>query len=99
MNRFNGMKKLYGNLIFILFHFGKEHQMRVKLVEEMEELKYAIDNQTDKQILDELCDVIIMLFQLIIIKEFKTFSIIKGILFKVNRTIDRIKSGWYEENK
>jgi len=78
-------------------HFGCETQ-RLKSIEELDELKVELKrkNIDREKLLDEVCDVAIMLLQLIYIYGFSWIKIIKHILYKIKRTKHRIKIGYYE---
>jgi NTP pyrophosphatase (non-canonical NTP hydrolase) len=78
-------------------HFGYETQ-RKKAIEELGELKVELKRkQADREkTLDEICDVLIMLLQLIYLYGFSWLEIIKHCIKKLRRTIYRMKIGYYD---
>jgi len=84
--------KIEKDLIAIQKNFGTDRQ-ESKLYEELNELLIAIDSGVKKDIIDEKADTFIMLFQ-----EYLTNKAIqKRVVEKIERTQERIKSGYYEQ--
>lgn len=84
-------QKLQDDLLFIINHFGVDTQ-HDKLYEEIGELIESIDPENEKE---EMVDVWIILTQFLLIDE-KMQEILRH---KINRTLDRIKSGYYNQLK
>ena len=95
-------------LLKIIKHFGVNNQQR-KLQEEVFELNEAIIkresiasyeienlNNHDKHIKEEIADVMILLEQIKLYYGISNEEITKIFLEKVNRTLERIESGYYE---
>ncbi|MCP3679625.1 MAG: hypothetical protein GY782_04905 [Gammaproteobacteria bacterium] len=79
------------NLKYIFNHFGEKVQVQ-KLQEEIEEYLNSFDFDNE---IEELADIYVVLTQLIKFAEFG--DLIKDkIDYKINRTIERIESGYYE---
>lgn len=87
-------------------HFGQTNQ-RCKLIEELGELSreiskdIAADCSTSYHTLEEIADVSILIDQIIYLAEKNGNNIAKEMLEmikekKINRTLDRIKGGFYE---
>ena len=81
----------------IFDHFGIEAQ-KIKLIEEMAELTVELaKNKDDLKIMVEIADVSVVLDQII---DYYGRDIINDIRQgKIERTLERINSGYYEENK
>ena len=93
----------------IIEHFGVNNQQR-KLQEEIFELQEAIieykydenkiypevEECLKKHILEEMADVFILLGQFKSFFDVSDEELEKTILKKINRTLDRIGSGYYE---
>jgi phosphoribosyl-ATP pyrophosphohydrolase len=73
-------------------HFGKDISEN-KLYEELLELLEAIDSGVQKDIINEKSDVFCLLMQ----HYLSSKAIQKKVVEKVERTEDRIKTGYYEE--
>jgi len=84
------------NLLKIIQHFGKENQLE-KLKEELNELLEAIDSKNEDEMFKEVIDVIIMAWQLLLIFKKTDDEIDRQVNFKINRTLERIESGYYEK--
>ena len=82
----------------IIVAFGGENQL-LKSVEELGELSDAIVQGNENHIFEELCDVELMLDQLKIMYKFDAKKIDDYKEFKLNRTEQRIKSGYYKTEK
>lgn len=87
-------------------HFGQTNQ-RCKLIEELGELSreiskdIAADCSTSYHTLEEIADVLILIDQIIYLAEKNGNNIAREMLDmikekKINRTLDRIKGGFYE---
>ena len=97
------------DLLKIIEHFGVNNQQR-KLQEEVFELQEAIIkresiagyeienlNNHDKHIKEEIADVMILLEQIKLHYGISNEEITKIFWEKVNRTLERIESGYYEK--
>lgn len=89
----------------IIEHFGVEPQ-RNKLAEEYRELQdelYKFVNDEPEEILKELVDVMAVTLQFMALAGYDFYlleeNIKKELNFKTKRTLERIESGYYEENK
>lgn len=94
------MKNLKEDLKEIYDHFGYENQL-LKLREEMAELTYEIDQrQRDPvKLMWEFVDVYILVCEILLGMSIKTLKMFKQMVkYKINRTKQRIKEGYYEEN-
>ena len=91
---------------YIADHFGQTNQ-RCKLIEELGELireiskDIAADCSTSYHTLEEIADVLVLIDQIIYLTEKDENNKAKEMLEmikekKINRTIDRIKGGFYE---
>jgi len=80
------LKKIYN-------HFGYNTQV-AKLKEELNELLYAINNNDTENMIEEIADVYVVIMQMI--SFFGEGSMSKIIEYKIDRTINRIGSGFYE---
>ena len=99
------MKK---DLLKIIEHFGVNNQQR-KLNEEVFELNEAIfeyeyedykfenDTVLKKHIAEEIVDVMILLEQFYYYYRLDEKTLLKIEENKINRTLERIKSGYYEK--
>ena len=101
-------------LSYIAGRFGLAHQME-KLEEEMEELKETMERYSDKpsdedndnSVIEEMADVSILLAQILLLLDYNNErcdnSIQMGyynqVVGKIDRTIERINSGYYEKFK
>lgn len=92
-------KNVISKLKFIWNHFGKNNQFK-KYQEELEESlveckkhREKYDEPTD-EFLGELVDVIIVGLQILLAYKTRCMRI---FLFKLDRTIDRIKEKYYEK--
>ena len=101
-------------LSYIAGRFGLAHQME-KLEEEMEELKEAMERYSDKpsdednenSVIEEMADVSILLAQILLLLDYHNercdHSVEVGyynqVVSKIDRTIERINSGYYEKLK
>lgn len=83
----------------IVDHFGKENQEE-KLLEELEELKNELiinieENTITENTISEMADVHILIAQLLL-KYDKQEEYNKAVEYKLKRTIQRIKEGYYK---
>jgi len=78
----------------ILTHFGEENQKK-KSIEELYELIEALFSGKREDILNEMADVYVMLTTLELIYG----SCTEQINFKLSRTEERIKTGYYDNKK
>lgn len=83
----------------IVEHFGKENQEE-KLLEELEELKEELiinieENTITENTISEMADVHILIAQLLI-KYDKQEEYNEAVEYKLTRTIQRIKEGYYK---
>lgn len=79
----------------IFEHFGKMKQIE-KIKEEMFELAQAIESNNKENIIEEMADVIVLMQQFRLLHEISVDEIIEMHDFKINRTIERIESDFYE---
>ena len=79
-------------------HFGIKNQI-IKLNEEVGELTYECANREYFGIQEELADVITLLKQIQIYFEIEDAEIEAVMNEKVNRTLKRIKEGYYDEHR
>ena len=85
----------------IIEHFGINNQQR-KLHEELFELNEAItiyeqgNNQSCDDIAEEIADVCVILSQFMEIYNITQDEISERMANKINRTLERIESGYYE---
>lgn len=81
----------------IIDHYGQEHQI-AKATEELHELIQAIIEDDKDHITEEMADVVVMLWQLVVIYDIDVLEILKIMDYKINRTIKRIeKEGAFDE--
>lgn len=83
----------------IVEHFGKENQEE-KLLEELEELKNELiinieENTITENTISEMADVHILIAQLLL-KYDKQEEYNEAVEYKLKRTIQRIKEGYYK---
>lgn len=90
------MNEFEQKCIEIYEHFGKTNQIE-KLREEVEELIEALVNGTHEEQTEEYADVALVLQQLRLAHSIATVEIMTVQDKKVLRTLDRIESGYYEE--
>ena len=89
------------DLLKIIEHFGINNQQR-KLQEELFELNEAItiyeqgNNQSYDDIAEEIADVCVILRQFMEIYNITQDEISERMANKINRTLERIESGYYE---
>lgn len=76
----------------ILKYFGRENQ-KEKLLEEVKELKHALEWETDEEVDEEMADVLLLINQL------KNDNVMRIYKQKMKRTENRIKSGYYDKIK
>jgi NTP pyrophosphatase (non-canonical NTP hydrolase) len=88
----------YQHMKFFMAYFGEEAQVK-KLKEEVEELAVELkSNPPDvSSIADELADVLNVLEQFIVHYDIRD-AVEKRREFKLERTLTRIKGGYYEAN-
>lgn len=90
------------DLLKIIEHFGVNNQQR-KLNEEIFELQEAItiyeqgNNQSCDDIKEEITDVMLLLEQFKLHYDITSEEITEMFWKKVNRTLERIESGYYEK--
>lgn len=98
----------------IMDTFGFRNQMK-KLNEEVFEFLEAVDNYEDElafhvgdkvyenmcrdNVVEELSDVLILLFQFIEKYDIETEELDTYIDYKLNRTLDRIETGFYDKKE
>jgi len=76
--------------------FGEEAQIE-KLKEEVYEFILALQTGTHKEWTEEYADVLVVMTQFFIAKGLDTMEVQLTMAAKVDRTIDRIESGYYKE--
>jgi len=86
----------------IINHFGVNNQQR-KLQEEVFELQEAITKFENgigdiKEVEEELVDVVLLLRQFVEFYEMNPNHLISMEIGKAKRTLERIESGYYENN-
>lgn len=75
-------------------HFGHKNQI-LKLLEEISELRFEIkNNRYEKNEFEEMCDVWVVLTQLLLQHQKEAEQIIEH---KIKRTLKRMESGYYEK--
>ena len=90
------------DLLKIIEHFGVNNQQR-KLHEELFELNEAItiyeqgNNQSCDDIVEEIADICVILSQFMEIYNITQDEISERMTNKINRTLERIESGYYEK--
>lgn len=77
-------------------HFGIKTQKK-KLLEELMELAVADSKSKNNEFINETADVLILIFQRAYQRGIDDEDIEKMIEFKVNRTLKRIKGGYYDK--
>lgn len=85
------------DLIKIISYYGDKKQ-KIKAVEELSELSVELMHDVNKDnnsehVFEELADVFVMINQLMIIYNFDTDVLIKKANEKIERTLERIKTG------
>lgn len=83
------------NTMAIFEHFGEKNQIE-KFKEEMAELIEAIERKGKASILEEMADCALLFEQFRAIYNIHHNDIQQMIKIKQNRTMDRIKTGYYE---
>jgi NTP pyrophosphatase (non-canonical NTP hydrolase) len=83
-------------LTTILNHFGFENKLD-KLKEETNELLEAIQEDDRQHTLEEMADVLIVIQQIAIYYGFTEEALGEMYENKINRTIKRIETGFYEK--
>lgn len=91
MNISESLKHIYN-------HFGEEAQLE-KLREEVEELIEAIKEKDLQHITEEIADVYVVIAQIESIYGIDTNEVIEICETKMERTLERIKSGYYKGGK
>ena len=81
-------KKHFKDLVYIYTHFGKKDQEK-KLQEELDELSNSL---TPDEFNEELADVCILALQFVLCDAKVQHHFIK----KIERTLERIKEGYYD---
>lgn len=76
-------------------HFGEECQKK-KLQEELMELAVADSHKSNKEFRSECADVIILMCQRAHQRGIKDEKMEEMIDFKLDRTLDRIEEGYYD---
>ena len=89
------------DLLKIFNNFGSKTQ-RKKLCEEFMELQdelfYIYDFGDDREnLLSEVADVLILVLQFAYEYGYDNEEIVKQMKYKINRTLERIESGYYEK--
>lgn len=82
----------------IFEHFGLQTQ-KAKLNEELNELSMAVKNSVKTDVIDEISDCYIVIAQFMHFHNIKLTDIIERVDYKLDRTIERIESGYYEGEK
>ena len=85
------------DIIEIADHFGEETQKK-KLLEELMELAVADSKKANKYFIDEASDVIILIMERAYQRGITEEQIEERMCFKLDRTKERIKEGYYENN-
>lgn len=85
-------------LLKIYNHFGQEKQLE-KLREEVEELIEAIKEGDEEHIKEEMADVLVIVNQIRYKKEMNEEELVEIFEQKVNRTLERIESKYYEQEE
>ena len=83
-------------LFKIFSHFGYRKQLK-KFSEECYELTEAMLDNEREHIKEEIADVQVLLNQFKEVYEFYDDEIVEIMEQKINRTLDRIKEGYYEK--
>lgn len=86
--KFNEEQK--GIMIAAINKYKPEKQKK-KAVEELGELITAIAKEDRENIVEEIADVLIMIFQMIIIYSISKMEIVKWIVFKLKRLKERVR--------
>ncbi len=75
-----------------IYDFYGETLQQGQLIEEMEELKVAINKNDRENYIEEMADVLVVWMQLFLAMEEKEkHKLLKTVNYKVNRTLKRIK--------
>lgn len=82
-------------LMKIYNHFGRDAQIK-KLREEVEEFIGALQSGNMEHATEELADIAVVLSQFAILPEIEDDLFSSVFDYKLNRTISRIESGYYE---
>lgn len=82
-------------LIKIYNHFGQETQMK-KLIEEANELAEAVKSGNTDHIAEEIADLMVLIEQIMIAFPILSNRVNSEFSYKIERTLDRIESGYYE---
>ena len=90
--------KMEEKLLKIYNHFGEEGQME-KLREEVEELIEAIKEGDEEHIKEEMADVLVIVNQIRYKKEMNEEELVEIFEQKVNRTLERIETKYYEQEE
>lgn len=83
-------------LLKIYNHFGEQSQIE-KLREETAELIEAIKENDKEHIKEEIADVLVLVNQFISAKEISEDELIEVFGEKLDRTLERIESKYYEQ--
>ena len=83
----------------IIDFFGEEYQVFSKTPEELQELQEAINSGNVDHIFEEMCDCLVMFIQLKKIFNWDDKKINMQCKKKVYRTLKRIDSGYYKNEK
>lgn len=79
----------------IVTHFGVRNQLK-KISEEVFELQESCIEKNKMHIEEEIADVFVLLEQIIIAYDLDEENINDNMSFKIERTIKRIKDGYYD---
>lgn len=90
--------KMEEKLLKIYNHFGEEGQIE-KLREEVEELIEAIKEGDKEHIKEEMADVLVIVNQIVYKKEMNEEELVEIFEQKVNRTLERIETKYYEQEE
>ena len=74
----------------VIKRYGRDHQ-KEKAIEELKELITAIENDDIENVVEEIGDVYVMLYQLRLIYRIPLIKIYRWIEFKLNRLKERLK--------
>lgn len=85
-------------LLTIFNTYGKSHQIK-KLLEEVGELIETVMNEDKENMVQELADCMVILEQIKLYYGITSKEITDIFWNKVDRTIDRIKEGYYENER
>lgn len=86
------IKNKLQNKLKEIYDFYGETLQQGQLIEEMDELKVAINKNDRENYIEEMADVLVVWMQLFLAMEEKEkHKLLKTVNYKVNRTLKRIK--------